>query len=182
MDFIKKIFRGNIIVNIALIIFGIVLIIFPLDSISVISKVLACILTITGLANIIYFFIDKNDKAKIDTFYFILSLILIGLGIYTFLNPLWLITTINIFVGVILIMSAINNLVYLFKYTIRNYLWWICTSLSGIILILGVVSLINPLDVASIITRLEGVSLVFDAIMSLLVFKKFTLLLKEPNN
>ena len=51
--------------------------------------------------------------------------------------------------------------------------------ITFLILILGIIAIINPIKVASIITRLEGISLIFDAIMSLLIIKKYTKLLKE---
>lgn len=173
MDFIKKIFRDKIISNIALLLFGLVLVIFPIESISIATEIIAGILIISGLANIIYFFIDKDIKSRMDTMYFLLSLLAIGIGIYTFIHPTWLVAAINIFVGIILIISAINNLRYLFKYSIRNYLWWVFTIISFIILVLGVVAIINPVKVASIITRFEGISLIFDAVMSLFIMKKF---------
>ena len=61
----------------------------------------------------------------------------------------------------------------MFKYSIRNYLWWFFTVVSFVILILGIVAIINPIEVASVITRFEGLSLIFDAIMSLFIMKKF---------
>ena len=179
MNFIKKIFKDKIIINIALILFGLVLLIFPIESISIATKIIAGILIAAGLANIIYFFIDKDIKSRMDTMYFLLSLVGIGVGIYTFLNPTWLVTAINVVVGIVLIISAINNLRYLFKYTIKNYLWWIFTVVSFIILILGIIALVNPIEVASLITRLEGISLIFDAIMSLMIMRRFTLMLKD---
>ena len=179
MNFIKKIFKDSIITNIALILFGLVLLIFPLESIAIASQIIAGIFIIAGLSNIIYFFIEKDNKTRMDTIYFLLSLIAIFIGIYTFINPTWLVTLINVLVGIILVISAINNLRYLFKYRIKNYLWWVFTIISFIILILGVIVIINPIEVASIITRLEGISLIFDAIMSLLIIRQFTIALKE---
>ena len=74
--------------------------IFPIESISIATKIIAGILIAAGLANIIYFFIDKDIKSRMDTMYFLLSLVGIGVGIYTFLNPMWLVTAINVVVGV----------------------------------------------------------------------------------
>lgn len=178
MNFVKRIFKDKMIATIALLLFGLVLLIFPIESISIASKVIASILIIAGLSDIIYFLIDSGIKTKLDTIYFLLSLIAIGIGIYTFVKPTWLITTINIVVGIILIISAIYNLRYLLKYTIKNYLWWIFTIISVIILVLGVIAIINPIEVASIITRLEGLSLIFDGIMTILIVNKYTKLLK----
>jgi len=177
MDILKNIYTNSIISSIVLLLLGLVLVMFPIESISIASQIIAGILILAGLSFIIYFFIDTEYKTKLDTIYFILSLIIIGLGIYTFINPTWLITTINIFVGIILIISACNNLRYLFKYTDKNALWWIFTVITIIILILGILAIINPIEVATIITRLEGASLIFDAIMSLLIIRKYMKLL-----
>ncbi len=181
MNIVKRIFKDHLISNIALIIFGLILVIFPIESISVASKIIASILIIIGLANIIYFFIDSGYKNRMDTIYFLLSIIAIVIGIYTFIHPTWLITTINIFVGALLIISAINNLRYLFKYSVRNYLWWVFMVISIIILILGIIAIVNPIEVASTITILEGIFLIFEGIMSLAIMTKFTKLLKSGN-
>ena len=169
----------ELISNIILLLFGIILLFFPIESISIATKIIAGILIIAGLSNIIYFFIDKESKNKMDTIYFLLSLIAIGVGIYTFIRPTWLITTINIVVGLLLVITSLINLKYLLKYTTKNKLWWVFMIITCLILILCIIAIINPIKVASIITRLEGISLIFDAIMSLLIIKKYTKLLKE---
>ena len=64
MNFIKKIFKDKIIINIALILFGLVLVIFPMESIAIASKIIAGILIVAGMSNIIYFFIDKDIKTR----------------------------------------------------------------------------------------------------------------------
>ena len=178
MEFIKRILKDKVISTISLLLFGLVLLFFPIESISVASQIIAGILIIVGLSNIIYFFIDNGSKTKMDTIYFIGSLIIITVGIYTFLRPTWLVATINIVVGILLIISAVNNLRYLFKYTVKNYLWWIFTIINIIIIILGIIAVFNPIEVASIITRLEGISLIFDAVMTLLIINNYTKLLK----
>ncbi len=179
MEFIKNVFKNQIISYVVILLLGIILLAFPIETISIGTEIIAGIFIVAGLANIIYFFIDNNPKNKMDTIYFVISLAGIILGIYTFMKPLWLITVINIIVGCLLIIGAINNLRYLFKYKVKNYFWWIFTILSFVILILGIVVIINPIEVASIITRLEGASLIFEAIMSLMIMRKFTLMLKE---
>ena len=113
MDIVKKIFKDKIILNIALILFGLVLLLFPLESISITSKIIAGIFIVAGLSNIIYFFVDGDVKDKMDTIYFVISLIGIGIGIYTFINPTWLVTTINVIVGIILLISSVNILLQL---------------------------------------------------------------------
>ncbi len=181
MDLLKKIYKDKIVTNIALLLFGLVLIIFPIESISIATMIIAGIIIIVGLSNIVYFFIDKSAKEKKDTLYFVLSLILIGVGIFTFIKPTWLVATINIFVGALLICSSINNIRYLYSYTVRNTLWWIYFSISAIILILGVVAIFNPISLASIVTRLEGISLIFVAIMSLVIMKKYSLVVTSKS-
>lgn len=179
MEVVKKFFKDKIIINITLILFGLVLLIFPIESISIASKIIAGIFIVAGLSNIIYFFVDSDIKSKMDTIYFVISLIAIGIGIYTFIKPTWLVTTINVIVGIILIISSVNNLRYLFKYKIKNNLWWFFLIINIIILILGIVAIINPIEVASIIVRLEGISLIFDGIMSLFIMRRMTLMLTD---
>ena len=178
MELIKRIFKDQIISSIIIILMGLILLVFPIESISFASLIIAGILCVGCLANIVYFFIDNNVKVKMDTIYFVLCLLGLALGIYTFINPTWLIATLNVIVGLLLIISAVINIRYLLKYSIKNTLWWIFMGVNAIILILGVIAIINPIEVASTITRLEGISLILDGIMSLLIVKKYAIALK----
>ena len=177
MFIIKNILKNEVGSMIIILLIGLILIIFPIESINMASYIISGLFIIGGLSNILYFLIDKNPKMRIDTLYFIISISSIVLGIYTFINPTWLITVLNIIVGIFLIISAVNNLRYLFKYNKRNTLWWVFTIITFIIIILGVIAIIKPIEVASIIIRFEGLSLVFDAIASLLIIRRFTKLI-----
>lgn len=178
MENLKKFFRDEMVLALLLMIVGIILVFFPIESLSFTSTAIAILVSIGCLGNLIYFFIDKGPKVKMDTIYFILCLVGLSFGIYTFFKPTWLVTVLNVIVGLVLLVCAGNNLRYLFKYTNKNTLWWVFMGLNILIIILGVISLVNPLQLASTIIRLEGISLILAGIMSLLTTKKYVIALK----
>lgn len=169
MNEVKKVFANKIITNILIFIFGLILIIFPISSISVVSKIISCLLFVICLSYIINFFINKNLKSQTETLYLLLSILGLLLSIYTFIKPLWLVTTINVIVGIILLLLAGYNIRYLLNYTVKSNLWWVLMLISIVVVIIGIVAIVNPLKIASTIIRFEGIALVINAILSFMI-------------
>ena len=146
---------------------------------------IASILMLGGIGYLIRLYKNKPNLTNGDIIYLIISIAAIVLSISIFVDPTWIIRMINVLVGVILLISGIMNLknLLLFKDS-RNTSWWIYTSIIIIVLILGILVIINPLWLSSIITRLAGASLVFDSLLTLLLSKKVSkkLMLEEKNS
>ena len=65
----------------------------------------------------------------------------------------------------------------------RTTSWWIYFSISTLILILGIIVIANPLFLAKVLTRLEGISLIIDTLTTLLLTRRIkkVLMIKETN-
>ncbi len=152
---------------------GLLLLIFPIESMSIGGYLIASILMLGGIGYLIRLYKEKPNLTNGDIIYLIISIIAIGVSISIFVDPTWIIRVINILVGIILLISGIMNLINILKFRdSRNTSWWIYISLIGLILILGIVVIINPLFLAKIITRLEGALLIIDTIITLILTKK----------
>ena len=181
-----KLMKWNSGINVfILLLLGLLLLIFPIESLSIGSYLIASILMLAGIGHLIRIYKNKGIETNSDIMYILFSILFIGVSISIFLDPPWIIRTINIVVGIILILSAGMNLSNLLQFKKdRTTSWWIYFSLLMTVLILGIVIIINPLFLAKIITRLEGVILIINAILTLSLSKKTqkVLLIKEDNS
>ena len=169
-----KLIKWNSAVNgIVFILLGLLLLLFPEQSLNIGGYLIASILMLAGIGYIIGIIKNKGIETNGDGINLILSIAAVALSITIFTDPTWIIRMINIFVGIILIMTSTMNLIELLKFKKdRTTSWWILTSLVTIVLILGIVVIINPLFLAKLIIRIEGISLIIDTLLTVLLKRK----------
>ena len=181
-----KLIKWNGTINAVIyLILGILLLLFPIESINIVCYLIASILMLFGLSYVIKTIKNKGIETNGDLISLVISIAFIVLSITIFVDPTWMIRLINIVVGVILIIGSLMNLFNLLKYTKeRTTSWWIYLSLVSIVTILGIIIIINPLFLSKIIIRLAGGALVINTIITVFLTKKTNkvLLLKEKNN
>ena len=176
-----KAIKWNSIVN-TLIFFalGLLLLIFPIESLSIGGYLIASIFMLVGLGSFIRIIQNKGIETSADIFYILFGIALIAASIYIFIDPTLIIRLINVFVGIILILYSIMNFMNLLKYRKnKTTSWWIYFSFVIIIFILGVFVIINPLFLAKIMTRLEGATLCINSIITLILARKINKYLTE---
>ncbi len=176
-----KAIKWNSIVN-TLIFFalGLLLLIFPIESLSIGGYLIASIFMLVGLGSFIRIIQNKGIETSADIFYILFGIALIAASIYIFIDPTLIIRLINVFVGIILILYSIMNFMNLLKYRKnKTTSWWIYFSFVIIIFILGIFVIINPLFLAKIMTRLEGATLCINSIITLILARKINKYLTE---
>ena len=152
---------------------GLLLLIFPIESISIFGYLIASILMLMGISNSIKTYNNRNDLKNKDILYLIISIAAIGLSITIFIDPTWIIRMINILVGIILLITSFINLNNLLKYKdSRTTSWWIYISITGLIILLAILILIDPNWLAKIIIRLAGAALILDTLITILLTRK----------
>lgn len=163
-----------------LIIFGILLLVYPIESLSIGGYLIASILMLMGIGYIIRMIQNKGIETNGDIINLVLSIGCIALSIYIFIDPTWIIRIINIFVGILLIISSIMNFKDLLSYKKdRTTSWWIYLGFVILIFLSGCFIIYDPLFLAKIITRIEGASLIINSILSILLSRKTNQLLLE---
>ena len=169
-----KMLKWNSSVNaLIFLLLGLLLLIFPIESISIGGYLIASILMLGGIGYLIRIYKERTSLTNGDIIYIILSIVAIGVSISIFVNPTWIIRVINILVGLILLISGLINLNNILKFRKnRTTSWWIYISLIGIIVLLGILIIVNPLWLAKVITRLAGAALIIDTLITMLLTKK----------
>ena len=99
------------------------------------------------------------------------------MAISIFIKPTWIITSISIFIGIVLILNSIGQIssVLSNRTQIRNWGYFIIIPVLAIIA--GAVLIINSSEVASILMRITGISLIINTISTWVIMirlKKIT--------
>jgi len=167
---------------IVLLIVGILLLLFPIESLNIACYLIASILMLTGISYALRIIKKKTIENNGDLITIILSIISIVISITIFVDPTWIIRIINVIIGILLIIYSSINIANLLKFKkYRTVSWWITLSFILIILILGILVIINPEFLAKIIIRLEGITLIINTLITMILSYKINKLLELPN-
>ena len=110
MDFFEKTKWDRSVLALIYLVLGVVLLLFPEQTLTVVTRLIALAVIVLAAINIIQFIINKDEKFSADYFYLILSIVGIGVAISMIVSPTWIIAVINIAVGVVLIVNGIGDL------------------------------------------------------------------------
>lgn len=161
---------------------GLLLLIFPKESLNIACYLIASVLMLAGASYIIKIIKNKGIDTNKDLLFLIFSVIMIGVSITIFVDPTWIIRTINILIGVLLIINSSMNITSLFKFKKdRTISWWIFLAFIITIFILGIMIIIDPTFLTLIIVRLEGFTLIFDTLLTFILTMRVNKLLLETN-
>lgn len=153
---------------------GVILMIYPDTSLSLVCQTVGIIVLVTGVG----FLISHIRGGLISWFYrldLILGLLFLILGGYIFLNPWGLLSMIPIVFGVLLIYHGISDLGQAME--LRKYgadRWRISIIFAVISIILGVVIMKNPFGTIDMLMRIIGGCLIYDGLSNLFLVGKFS--------
>ena len=156
---------------------GLAFLIWPDEILNTSAKIIATIMLVSASINIILYAFSNEERSSSDIFYILISLIIIGMAISIFIKPTWIITSISIFIGIVLILNSIGQIssVLSNRTQIRNWGYFIIIPVLAIIA--GAVLIINSCEVASILMRITGISLIINTISTWVIMirlKKIT--------
>lgn len=158
---------------------GLLLLIFPIESVNIFGYLIASILMLGGIGYLIRLYKNKPNLTNKDIIYLIISVASIALSISIFIDPTWIIKVINILAGALLIINGTMNLINILKFkSSRTRSWWVYLSFIILIIILGVLVIINPLGPIEIVFRIAGALLIIDTIITLILTKKVNKMVK----
>ena len=105
-----KLIKWNSNINsICFLLLGILLLFFPEESLSIGGYLIASILLLAGLSIVVRTIKNKGIETNGDGINLMLSIAAIVLSITIFTDATWIIRMINIFVGIIILMTSIMN-------------------------------------------------------------------------
>ena len=169
MDFFEKTKWDRSVLALIYLILGVVLLLFPEQTLTIATRIIALAIIVLAAINIIQFIVNKEERLSANYFFLVLSIVGIGVAISMLVSPTWIIAVINVVVGIVLIVNGIGN----FSTTIRirkdDKIWWAFSIVPIITFVLGFIIMANPVGMAKFMTRIEGLSLIADAISTWLI-------------
>lgn len=158
---------------------GLLLLIFPIESVNIFGYLIASILMLGGIGYLIRLYKNKPNLTNGDIIYLIISVASIAISISIFIDPTWIIRVLNVLAGALLIINGTMNLINILKFKdSRTRSWWIYLSFIILIIILGVLVIINPLGPIEIVFRIAGALLIIDTIITLILTRKVNKMVK----
>lgn len=161
-DKVKE-FRLNITIPaIFTIIIGALLLIFPDPSINAISKVIACIVIISGVLIVINQFLEKGFECLGIAVGVILAII----GVWLFFDSGKIAKIIPIAIGVILVIHGVQDLGLAIEGAkLHASRAWLSFILAVVNIFLGVVCIAYAFQIVKLTTRIAGAMLIWDGLV-----------------
>lgn len=170
MKKLKKLFvkanKQMLLVNVALIILGILFMIFPENSIRTICYVAGAFLCVWGVYKLVVYF--KDGIRDITSFGLAGGIGLIACGLLLFFRPDFVSNVSTVIFGLILLISGIIKIQQTVNVKVaKGKGWWMLLTVAIITLVAGLFALFFPFETKKILFIYIGVSLVVDGVLGM---------------
>lgn len=166
--------RSSTMVALATIVLGLVLVVWPDRSVSLMCALLGGALLIFGLLYILGWFAGKR-RAGSPAVMVIPGVVLAGLGVWLMTSSEMVVALIQYVFGAVMLFHGVLDLQGAISLVGRRYArWWLDLVLAALTLGLGAVILINPFGTFAALVMLIGVSLIYDGVSDLLLIGRLS--------
>ena len=156
-DLTKRIFWASIASTLVMLLFGILLFIFPETVIKSVAIAMGVIFIMIGVIPIINYFRFRATGFT-TTFSFLLGIFCIVAGLILLMNENILGTIIPILTGVWMIINSINRISISMDLRDDKITFWVITFISAILtLVAGVLLILDPVNGGKLVTKTIGI-------------------------
>lgn len=186
MSAIKQIINGfkkdTIYLSIALILLGLILVIFPEKSTMIICYSVGILMLVGGVCKIVGYFRAKGTEIFGSLGLVGGSLLCVG-GLIIVLRPDMLTSFITTMLAVILIADGVIKIQYAIDLSrVGGERWWLVLTAGIIMTLLGILALLNPFGTVAAIMIIIGILLIVDGILDLIMLVYVAKTLKVFND
>lgn len=154
--------------------FGITLVVWPDISSKAVCMGLGCVLALTGLVNLIAFFV-RRDGTLLSQVSMLAGIVLTVLGVWIIVDPYVLIRIIPVVIGAVMVMHGVHNLLQAMELWREKYdKWWVALLLGILTAGFGVLLITNPFEAVNTMARLIGLMLIYDGISDLWIISRIS--------
>lgn len=169
-EYIKKYSKNSIVISILLILFAVLLMVKPSESINFIVTIFGVLIAIDGSFHIISY-LKMSKELRMFNFELIQGILQILFGLFTVLKPDIISGLFPIVIGVWILMSSVVK--FQLSFTLRDTEgsdWIMLMVLSIITFILGILMVINPLGSVITLTTIVGIVLFISEIINVIEY------------
>ena len=173
--------RNKVVTSLAFIAMGVILLLWPGETLSVAAQVIGACLTLAGAAAVVMYFVG-DEKSFFSISAMVIGVIVGVLGLFILINPVFLVALIPTIMGFIILISGIINISEAMTIHRQQGDGAVMSLVIGMItIILGVIILINPFHTASLMCRFLGIFLIFDGVSDLVIISRITSEVREAS-
>lgn len=154
--------------NIVLLVVGLILTIWPDESLNVAVNLVGSVILLFGVITLVLNFVNKSSNS-ISLFIGILATII---GLFIIVRSATVISIMHILLGIAILADGLSNLKTLLDYKTGDKTWKVLFVSAIITSLLGVILIFKPFFIASMITRLGGIFIVISSLQGLLITYK----------
>ncbi len=165
---LKSLFKSAVFDGALLIVFGLILVLFPRVSLQVLCAVLGAILI---AMSILKFVALPNIPGTFGrAMEALVALIELVLGFALIVQADFFISLFQVIIGVVLVFGSLLLLFHAYEIRSLGGSWFVCSIVAGVlVLALGVLVILNPAEFAEIAFQLQGIALIIEGV-SFVVF------------
>ena len=143
------------------IVLGVVLLIWPAQTIDLFCRILASGLIVIGIVNLVSYFVNR----ELHPFGAVLGTIVTLIGIWIFVRPESVVSLVPIVIGVLLCIHGIQDMRLAFETRQNGYeRWWSMLVIALISLIFGLLCISNAFGIVTLALQFIGVALIYDGL------------------
>jgi uncharacterized membrane protein HdeD (DUF308 family) len=174
--------RDIIIIDAAVMLLGLLLVIFPAESSNIICRVCGGILAVLGLLRVISYFVAERTEA-FGSFALVTGAAMLAFGAYFLANPAFLAGFLTVLLSIVLLIGGVMKLQYAIDLMRLNaYGWWVQLIGAGLTVVLGIVAFVNPFEASQALMLFIGASLLVDGLWDIISVIYLTGIIKKVKN
>ena len=185
-DEVRRNIRGVkneiLIMNVAMVILGIIMVLFPDTINGLICEGIGAVLCIWGVIRIVKYIMARAETV-FGSFGLVQGVAMLGFGIFLLANPNFFVGFIDMILAIVLLVMAVIKVQYAFDFLkLNSSKWWIHLLGAVIMAVLGVMALTKPFSAANIVMILIGCGLIFSGLWDLVSVIRMSVFVKRAIN
>lgn len=179
---IKGVRNEMIIMNVATVILGILMVMFPGTINGLICQSIGLVLCVWGVIRIIKYFMAKAENV-FGSFGLVQGGAMLGFGIFLLANPSFFVNMIDIALAIVLLVMAVIKVQYAFDFLkLNSTKWWIHILGAVIMAVLGILALTKPFGAANAVMIMIGAGLIFSGLWDLVSVLRMSVFVRNAVN
>ena len=177
-QFLKKFKIRSLAVAVALIIIGILFIVFPDNAARIICYVAGATLLVWGILSIMTYFV--YGMKEFDSYSLVGGVALIAVSVLLFVKPDFVAEVLTILFGIVLVIVGVMKVQQaseMARYKIPR--WWLMLIVAIVFIVLGAVTVFDPFNSKSALMIFAGVSLIADGISDIITVCWYSMKMEE---
>ena len=161
---LKELRKNEIVNNIILLVVGLILTIWPDESLDIAVNLVGSVVVIFGIINLVMFFKGKNDYLTL-----FIGILASVVGMCIIVKSATIISIIHILIGIAILADGITNIKTLLDIKNDSKKWKILFISALITSFFGLLLIFKPLLIADMIIRIGGIIIIIAALEGLLI-------------